>query len=292
MQYDPIKKSLGKVFNKTPLLRILFYKLLDLLLLRAWHVKREIRVWAREIRNRDNQPVDSSSGTLSHSQHPLQTPARYILDAGSGFGQYSYFLSGLNPFWFVDAVDVKEEQIADCNAFFAQINRKNVNFDIADLTRFLIPDKFDLILSVDVMEHIADDEAVFRNFYDSLTQQGMVLISTPSDQGGSDVHDHEEGGSFIDEHVRDGYNITDIREKLKRAGFTKTEARFTYGNPGKIAWTLSMKYPILMLNRSKLLFVVLPFYYLLSYPVAFFCNWLDTRMDHKTGTGLIVKAWK
>mgnify|MGYP001313562602 CR=1 FL=1 len=141
-------------------------------------------------------------------------------------------------------------------------------------------------------EHITDDEAVFRNFYDSLTQQGMLLISTPSDQGGSDVHNHEEGESFIDEHVRDGYNISDIREKLKRAGFAKTDVHFTYGTPGKISWRLSMKYPILMLNTTKLFFIILPFYYILTYPVAFFCNWLDTRMKHSTGTGLIVKAWK
>jgi len=288
MQYDPIKKSLGKVFNKTPLLRILFYKLLDLLLLRAWHVKREIGIWARSLRQEEN-----NQGKAGQNKSPQQQgSARHILDAGSGFGQYSYFLSGLSPAWHVEAVDVKEEQIADCNAFFKQINRENVNFAIADLTQFKSPARFDLILSVDVMEHIADDEAVFRNFYDSLTPAGTLLISTPSDQGGSDVHDHEEGASFIDEHVRDGYNITDIQEKLKRAGFTKTEARFTYGTPGQLAWRLSMKYPILMLNRTKLLFIFLPFYYLFTYPVAFFCNWLDTRMQHKTGTGLMVKAWK
>jgi SAM-dependent methyltransferase len=274
MQYDPIKKTLGKVFNATPFLRIVFYKLLDLLLLRAWHVRKEIKQWAAA--------TPDVKGKNS----------RFILDAGSGFGQYTWFLTGLNPLWFVDAVDVKDEQIADCNAFFTGIGRKNVLFEKADLTQFSKPDRFDLILSVDVMEHIADDEAVFRNFYDSLTQNGMLLISTPSDQGGSDVHDHEEGESFIDEHVRDGYNIHDIREKLKRAGFMKTEARFTYGTPGKIAWRLSMKYPILMLNTSKLFFILLPFYYLLTYPVAFVCNWLDTLMEHKTGTGLIVKAWK
>ena len=41
MQYDPIKRSLGRVFNTTPGLRILFYRLLDLLLLRSWHIRRE-----------------------------------------------------------------------------------------------------------------------------------------------------------------------------------------------------------------------------------------------------------
>jgi len=274
MQYDPIKKSLGRVFNRTPFLRILFYRLLDLLLLRAWHVRKEIRKWA-----------GSETGADRRRK-------RYILDAGSGFGQYTYLLSGLSPAWFIDAVDVKEEQIADCNAFFNRIGRKNVLFEQADLTRFIRPDRFDLILSVDVMEHIADDEAVFRNFFDSLTQGGMLLVSTPSDQGGSDVHDHEEGGSFIDEHVRDGYGMEEIREKLHRAGFSETEARYAYGRPGRIAWRLSMKYPILMLNASRLLFILLPFYYLVAYPVAFVCNWLDTVMKHESGTGLVVKAWK
>ena len=272
MQYDPIKKSLGKVFNKTPFLRRIFYKLLDLLLLRSWHVRKEIRQWANET--------------------ALPERSRFILDAGSGFGQYTYFLSGLNKKWFIDAVDVKVEQIDDCNNFFNLIDRKNVLFEIADLTRFSKPDRFDFILSVDVMEHIEEDELVFRNFYDSLTQNGMLLISTPSDLGGSDVHDHDEEDSFVDEHVRDGYNIHDIQLKLKKAGFTKTEARYSYGTPGKIAWQLSMKYPIQLLGLTKLFFILLPIYYLITYPVSFFCNWLDTNMKHASGTGLIVKAWK
>ena len=47
MKYDPIKRSLGVVFNKKPILRKLFYRLLDLLLLRAWHIKKAIRTWKK-----------------------------------------------------------------------------------------------------------------------------------------------------------------------------------------------------------------------------------------------------
>jgi len=272
MQYDPIKKSLGVVFNKTPFSRILFYKLLDLLLLRAWHVKRELKPWIRGFRK-------TEAGC-------------WMLDAGSGFGQYTYFLSNLVKEAYILAVDVKEEQVADCNAFFTQAGKKDVLFEKADLTSFSRPDKFDLILSVDVMEHIEEDEKVFQNFYDSLTSGGMVLISTPSDLGGSDVHDPGEEDSFIGEHVRDGYNINDIQEKLKRAGFFKTEAHYTYGEPGQLGWKLSMKFPIRMLNRSKLFFILLPFYYLLTFPLALICNALDVALPQATGTGLIVKAWK
>lgn len=267
MNYDPIKKDLGNVFNKQPFLRKLFYKLLDLLLLRTWHVHRELRQWTAN-----------------------QNSAR-VLDAGSGFGQYSFYLSRKNPGFTIDAVDVKEDQIADCNAFFKQVNLNNVQFQIGDLTQPIAENKYDLVVCVDVMEHILEDVTVFKNFHQAMKPGAMLLISTPSDQGGSDVHE-ETGESFIGEHVRDGYNVSEMADKLKLAGFDKMEILYSYGAPGKIAWKLSMKYPMLLLNSSKLFFVLIPFYYLLTYPFSFVLNYLDTYTKHSTGTGLIVKAWK
>lgn len=277
MQYDPIKRSLGKVFNTTPALRKLFYSLLDLLLLRAWHINHQLR----KIRKAD--PNKNMT----------------ILDAGSGFGQYSYRMSRLFPKATIKGVDVKTEQIEDCNQFFEQIgNKDRVSFEFADLTKFEEPNKYDIVLSVDVMEHIEEDELVFRNFHKSMKEEGLLLISTPSDQGGSDAHDHDhdhdedDAYGFVDEHVRDGYGIEDITAKLKRAGFSKVEAKYTYGTPGKISWKLSMKFPILALGTTKLFFVLLPFYYLLTFPLCFVLNYFDRNGKHKTGTGLMVCATK
>ncbi len=269
MKYDPIKKSLGTVFNKRPFLRKLFYRLLDLLLLRTWHIKKVIRKWKKNYKGK-----------------------AWVLDAGSGFGQYSYYLSKQSKYWQILGVDVKQEQIDDCNRFFKQIKKiEKVQFEYADLTQFKKESAFDLILSVDVMEHIEDDITVFRNFYASLKPRGMLLISTPSDQGGSDVHGDDDH-SFIDEHVRDGYNINEIEEKLEKAGFSNVESNYSYGTPGKISWKLSMKYPILMLNASKLFFIILPVYYILAYPISIVLNYFDINQKHQTGTGLIVKAYK
>ena len=268
MQYDPIKRSLGNVFNKSPFLRKTFYRLLDLLLLRTWHVHKALRAWSRET-----------------GDHPA------MLDAGAGFGQYSYWMIRHIKNCNILAVDVKEEQVADCNRFFSSIHARNVTFEIADLTKFVKPNSYDLILSVDVMEHILEDVLVFRNFHASMKPGGMLLISTPSDQGGSDVHG-EGDSSFIEEHVRDGYNMKEIEDKIRSAGFSKVKASYSYGTPGKISWRLSMKYPILLLGVSKIFFIIIPFYYLLVYPFAFVLNYFDTYGEHKTGTGLIVKAWK
>ncbi|MBK3517374.1 class I SAM-dependent methyltransferase [Carboxylicivirga marina] len=273
MQYDPIKRSLGKVFNQTPALRIFFYRLLDLLLLRAWYIRRELRKVSK-----------------------LKQATLNILDAGSGFGQYDYYMSSLGKNWTITGADVKEEQIADCNQFFKKIKRSDrVHFKYADLTKYIEEDTYDLILSVDVMEHILEDELVFANFYKSMKEGGRLIISTPSDQGGSDAHhEHEEDGvhGFIDEHVRDGYNAEDIKTKLKRAGFKNIQTSYTYGKAGNISWRLSMKFPIKALNTTKLFFIVLPAYYILTYPLAYLLNWIDISQTHKTGTGLMVVAQK
>lgn len=268
MEYDPIKDRLGAFFNQSTGMRKLFYRLLDLLLLRSWHIHKEFRGWMK--------------GQQGHVQ---------LLDAGSGFGQYSFWIAGKYPQVTIKAVDVKEDYLNDCRQFFSATGRTNVTFEVADLTKFTHPTPFDGIICVDVMEHILEDEDVFKNFNQVLKPGGMVLISTPSDQGGSDVHGDADQ-SFIGEHVRDGYNMQDITDKLKRAGFSKIEARYAYGTPGKISWRLSMKYPIQCLNVSKLFFVLVPFYYVIVYPFCYVLNAIDTTMTHKTGTGLIVKAYK
>jgi SAM-dependent methyltransferase len=268
MKYDPIKAQLGKVFNRSPFVRKLFYRLLDLLLLRAWHVHYHLR------------------GILKSKKNPFR-----VLDAGFGFGQYSWYIVNKRPDWKIEGIELKPEQVEDCNDFFAKTGRSNARFFTGDLTQFKNPLSYDLIITIDVMEHILEDEAVFKNFFDSMKNGGMLLISTPSDQGGSGIeHEHDE--SFIEEHVRDGYGINEITSKLQRAGFQKVDAIYTYGKPGSISWKLSMKYPILLLGKSSFFYLLLPFYYLLVFPLCMVLNFIDVRQSHKRGTGLLVKAFK
>jgi 2-polyprenyl-3-methyl-5-hydroxy-6-metoxy-1,4-benzoquinol methylase len=269
MQYDPVKTFLGKIFNSHPSSRILFYKMLDLVLLRSWHIHRELRRWHRE------EPGE-----------------RTILDAGAGFGQYTYFLSSLSTSYHIRAVDISEEHTTDCSNFFHLIHRDHqVTCEHLDLTCLSEPETYGLILCIDVMEHIREDEIVFRNFFLSLQQGGMLLISTPSDKGGSDSHNPSDP-SFISEHVRNGYGMSEIESKLKSAGFASVESRYTYGPAGNLSWKISMKIPILAMNISKAFVVLLPIYYLLTYPICLILNTLDLFFQQKAGTGLMVKAWK
>ena len=267
MHYDPIKEFLGRLFNRHPLLRRAFYLLLNILLLRSWHVRKALKETGRDIHG-----------------------SAKVLDAGMGFGQYSWWMTRRFPDWKITAADIKSEQVTDCNEFFSSTGvADRVTAIEADLVTWNRNEKYELILCVDVMEHIEEDRRVFSNFVTAMNPGGKLIISTPSDRGGSDVHSENEE-SFIGEHVRDGYGIEEITAKLTDAGFSSMKASYTYGLPGSIAWRLSMKYPVTVLSLSKLFFILLPFWYIAVMPFCLVLNLLDLNMKHKEGTGLLVIA--
>lgn len=267
MKYDPVKNIIGSIVRSRPLLRRIFYAALGLLFLREWYVKRELRALL-------------AGGKI-----------RTMFDAGSGFGQYSYYTARRFPGVSIIAVDVKEDQIRDCTEFFRSLGLLNVTFRVEDLTVQAYRSAFDLILSVDVMEHIPDDRTVFRNFAQALRPGGSVLINTPSNQGGSDTA-HEGSEGFIEEHARSGYSVEEIASKLRDAGLVPESVRFTYGPWGMRAWRTGIKIPMVLLNRSRLWFLFLPFYYLLVLPITIAMMALDYCSKLKSGAGLLVLARK
>ncbi len=262
MHYEPIKETLGNFFNKSPFLRKVFYKLLDLLLLRSWHVHRELKKWKKDA-----------------PKNPK------ILDAGFGFGQYTLYIKNLFPSTCILGVDMEEDQVSDCNQFFRAIKKENVLFKVANLLEFQKPNMYDLCLCADVLEHTSDDQRVMNNILISLKPGGMLLVSSSSDTA-------ECEKEHLDDSSCSGYSMDEIKEKLRKAGFSKIKAHYSYGVPGKLSWKLSMKYPMKMLSISKIFLIILPFYYLIIYPIAFILNIMDVRRAHITGSGLVVKAWK
>ena len=269
MNYDPIKDRLGAIFNRHPSLQRLFYGLLGVFFLRTWYVKREIKRLMKDL-----------------------GPAPRMLDAGTGFGQYTWWFVKKWPSSRVLAVDVKDDYLKALGSFLkSQCVDNQVNLEVADLTQRSFQPAYDLILSVDVMEHIEDDCAVFRNFYSSLRDGGYVLVNTPSDKGGSDVA-HDSDASFIGEHVRDGYSVTELEDKLRDAGLTPVRSIYTYGPMGSLAWKFLIKWPMVMLNKSFGFVLLLPFYYVIFLVPGLFLNWMDLLAPNSTGTGLVVVAVK
>jgi len=269
MKYDPIKDRLGRWARRHPLLQRLLYGLLNLLFLRAWYVRREVR---------------RLLGAL-----PDDRTIR-VLDAGTGFGQYAYFVARTFPNAQVRAVDVKTEYLERARDFVDQTPYADrVDWAIDDLTALESEGPFDLILAVDVMEHIAADEAVFEHFERVLRPGGHVIINTPSIHGGSDVQ-AEGDESFIGEHVREGYGREELAEKLRAAGLQPVKGLYTYGPYGSAAWRGLIKWPMQMLGATWASLLVLPFYYAAALPLGLLLNATDVERDNERGTGLFMVA--
>jgi len=270
IDYDPLKAVIGRQVSRNTLLRRLFYTALGALFLRNWHVRRELKRIAK-LRDRWD-----------------------IYDAGSGYGQFSYKMGKLFPNSTVLAVDVKTEEIEACNWFSKAVGQNNVTYQVGDLVEFRKPDSFDFALSVDVMEHILEDETVYRNVFDSLRNGGLFLINTPTATEGAPPP--EEGADFsaIGEHVREGYTEQEFREKMERAGFEILKMKRTYGVPlGQFAWMVLQRIPMRLLTISKLFAVVVIPWMIVLYPFAALAMWIDTIKDNnKRGGGWLLLAKK
>ncbi len=271
MEYDPVKDALGRFFRIHPVLHRMFFVLLHAVFLRSWYVRREVHALLGDA--------------------PAGRPAD-VLDAGTGFGQYAAYIARRFPRARVLAVDIKADYLADLRRFVERTDlRDRIAFREYDLTGSPLDQAFDLIVSVDVMEHIEDDRIVFRNFTQMLKDGGHVIVNTPSDRAGSDTKTHGEKG-FVDEHVRPGYGLAELEEKMEEAGLETVRARYTYGRYGSKAWRVLVKWPMQMLAVTRLAFAALPVYYLAALPVGLVLNAMDVRTRNETGTGLILVARK
>ena len=265
MEYAPIKNILRRFIRGNAAMTRLFFGVMGVLFLRTRYVKRELRKLMKDERQ---------SGK--------------ILDAGFGYGQYSYWMMRKFPKIELTSVEIEPVMIDDFREFLHKGGMKDTGSQELDLTRMTYENAFDLALSVDVMEHIEDDEKVFANIYRALKPGGVFLMHTPHIRAAA----KDGKGAFVGEHFRDGYRTIELRDKLRRAGFRRIDYTLTYGAYGSLAWKLLQKYPLTVLNKVKLLFPLLPVYLLAVYPIAEVLMRWDMKCANREGDGILVKGWK
>ncbi len=95
-----------------------------------------------------------------------------ILDIGCGSGAWLDRLSKLG-FSNLTGIDREKEKFQAKNVNF-------FNFDINSSNRELISEKFDLITSIEVLEHIANPFGFFELISKSLSDSGVCILSTPN----------------------------------------------------------------------------------------------------------------
>jgi ubiquinone/menaquinone biosynthesis C-methylase UbiE len=105
---------------------------------------------------------------------------RHILDAGCGAGDYSFYLAARYPMAEVLGVDIDEEAIRRNRETARHLGIANVRFEVANLAVTKFPEQFDLVISIDVLEHIVEQETALRTLRSALRPGGTAFLHIPT----------------------------------------------------------------------------------------------------------------
>jgi ubiquinone/menaquinone biosynthesis C-methylase UbiE len=109
---------------------------------------------------------------------------------------------------------------------------------------------FSLVVSTDVLEHIAEDDVALSEMRRVVKLGGKLLLHTPNKKqthivafkGSVKVSDGHGGtrvmrfGEEQEDHKRVGYTFDELHEKLKNAGFKTTTVERTFNILEALAW--------------------------------------------------------
>ncbi|MBN2475082.1 MAG: glycosyltransferase [Pirellulales bacterium] len=181
--------------------------------------------------------LKSVSRARRYNRWTLRQCARFlgdrVLEAGAGIGNLSCLLLEKTRLILADRDPVYVAQLRDRFG-----DRKNVRIVQADLTRtedFALwkDERIDAVFCSNVLEHLADDRQVLRNFHDTLAPGGHCIIVVPAGGWLYTGMDRQLG------HYR-RYEVDELREKMEAAGLEIVFAK-RFCRLGALAWWISAK---------------------------------------------------
>ena len=207
--------------------------------------------------------------------------AMEILDGGSGNGNYAFYLCKLFPRAKITGIDLSQEKIDNASDIADLLNLKNISFSQKSLTKVKEKDKYDLVVCIDVLEHIENDFLAIRNMSNSLKPGGNLILHVPKDRKLVLRHFRRFKDFRIEDHVREEYRIEEILDKVKRVGLRVKSLSHTQGWLGSLAWEIDQ---LLIMNLRKLRYIAFPFLYLFMLG--------DVHSSNRDGNGFLLHCIK
>lgn len=157
----------------------------------------------------------------------LQMTSGEVLDVGCGDGLFTNELAVTRPAMRLTGIDVSPQGISDAERMKRHLGLDNVTFMAADVSAVdTFPDRrFDLVMVLDVLEHLRDPAALIQTVARLLKADGTLLVSvpTPNYPKWFGRQFHEAVG-----HLRDGFWKEDVEALLDGTSLVVTEHRY-YG---------------------------------------------------------------
>lgn len=203
-----------------------------------------------------------------------------VLDAGSGIGTYSFWLCKMFPKARIVGEEIDRDKINFSKKFAKELGFSRIDFYYRDISRVCNNrQKYDLIVNVDVLEHIEDYRKVLKNFYKQLSSKGFLYIHTP--QPNQERIFSQLKKWHHEDHVREGFVTKELIRELTDFKFKLVEVKHTFGFFGKLAWEINH----ILLEKSFILAG-------LFYPLLIVLSVIDTMVNNKKGLGIAILAQK
>lgn len=155
------------------------------------------------------------------------------LDAGCGTGEFSIELAARG--WRVVGFDPSEYAIEIARKAAEHVGQE-VDFVVAGAEDFARSEKFNLVLSVDVLEHIEDDGAAMAKLASFVGPSGALVVTVPMDPALWSAADEFSG------HFR-RYTRESFTELARGAGLL-VEEMACYGYPfTRLMWRMKRRIP-------------------------------------------------
>ncbi len=164
---------------------------------------------------------------ISPSQAIAARPA--ILDIGCAGG---VAFDDWSRYGDVYGIEPDENLISKTSNWYERI--EHTPFDAA----YRSPRAYDVVLMLDVLEHIEDDDAATRKLYGILKPGGCAILTVPALPSLWSVHDE------VNLHFR-RYTKTTLSAVVRRAGFEICELRYLF------FWSLGLVYARKWLSRGQ-----------------------------------------
>jgi ubiquinone/menaquinone biosynthesis C-methylase UbiE len=193
-----------------------------------------------------------------------------ILDVGCGKGIFTFELAKRFPQATVVGIDTDREQIEINRTIAKKHGFQNLRFEATDILELADKGTYDLVLSVDALEHIEDDLGALRVMRSAARPGGVFVCHVPAFER-IWIFRNVKTNFDVPGHVRPGYRLNELTEKLKTSGFQVLEAGHTYGYLETVSNNLS--YLITGASQKNKAF------YALAFPLLNAVAWIGKNQD-------------
>lgn len=134
-----------------------------------------------------------------------------ILDVGPGHGFFSYIIKTDIPDYLrLDIVDISESSLTVTKQIIGNEKEKMFFFN-DDIFNFDSPNKYDLIVLGEVLEHLDNPLEILKKLSTLLADNGVLWLTTPTNSPALDhVYLFRSKEDIIDLIKLSGFNVTDL----------------------------------------------------------------------------------